>query len=280
MPALLRGNTQTYERQPTGTLKLYPDGSCEATETFRGTYAKRLENLPVALQPHPDFPTLKLFEFLGSKEPGEIYQYACVYKGILPDTDVWALMQEDVTLMSAQEPVETFWRFSYPWNDPPVTTTLLSQVQAAIDANVADITAVYPNIDPEGDASGKAAYNLWLLRRRGIDSVKVPQLSVRLSYVADASLGSWYLTVRRLISLYVGTIALDSDGTYLAINRARSVPTPGNFEFGSDEDRKRNYLLNGVSWRLQGNLLNVSEDYLLSGRSGWVPYLYERESGA
>ena len=268
------GNRTTYERQPTGTLKLYVDGSSEATETFSGVWEKRLENLPVALQPHPDYPTLRLCEFIGAKEPGNIYRYECVYKGILPKTDVWALMQEEVTLMSSQEPLETFYKFSYPYTSPPVTNTLLANIQSALDANVPDITAVYPAI-----TSSTPAWQLWNLRRRGIDSVKVPQMSVKLSYVADPYSEGWLTEVFLLLSRYVGVIAKSDYEDSVAINRARTVPRPIQFEGadGTGGDFPRDYLFNGITWRLQGGLLSVSEDYLLSGPSGWNPYLYDAE---
>lgn len=258
------GNRQTYERQPTGTLKLYADGSCEATETFTGVWEKRLENLPVALQPHPDFPTLKLYEFLGAREPGNIYHYDCVYKGILPNTDLVALMQEEVSVTTSQDPIETFWKFSYPWNSPPVTTTFLSQIQAALDANVADITAVYPAIAPEAPDGGDEAYNLWLLRRKGIDSYLALRLTAKLTFVQALADFQPYLD-----PFYVG-LARDPISANTPLANAKTVP---NKNLGN-----RNYLFSSMSWRLQGGVVSIAHEYTLSGGSGkWQPYIYGPE---
>ena len=259
-----RGNTQTYERQPTGTLKLYADGSCEATETFTGTWEKRLSNLPVALQPHPDFPTLKLYEFVGAKEPGNIYRYECIYKGILPDTDLVALMQEECSVTTSQEPVETFWKFAYPWSGPPVTTTFLANIQTALETNVSDITTIFPAIAPEAPDGGDQAYNLWLLRRKGIDSYLAMRLNAKLSYVQSVE---DFANQKYNTPFYVGLVTHITPDSRLG--KAKTIPNnPGSFT-------TRNYLFSGLSWRLQGGVVSVVEEYSLSGGNGkWQPYLY------
>lgn len=248
------GNKQTYERQPTGTLKLYADGSVEAVETFKGVYEKRLENLPVPLQPHPDFPSLQLYEFAGAKEEGNIYRYENIYKGVYAGIDLFTLMQTDVQMMTSTEPVETFWKFSYPFTSPPVTNSLLANIQAALDANVADITAVYPAI-----TSSTPAWQLWNLRRRGIDAYRMMNLTARLSYVQPTS-----TPPTAAFAIQVGTVPASST-TALARAQAKDyVP----------KTTIRNFLFNGLSWRVAGGVISITEEHQLSGPNQWNPYLY------
>ena len=106
-------------------------------------------------------------------------------------------------------------------------------------------------------------------------------MSVKLSYIADPYNEEWINNVFLLLARYVGVIAKSSYEDRVAINRARTVPRPKQFRpsdsVGVTGDFPRDYLFNGITWRLQGGLLSVSEDYLLSGPSGWTPYLYDAE---
>ena len=252
--AIQRGNTQTYERQPTGTLKLYADGSVEAVETFKGVYSKRLANLPTPLQPHPDFPSLKLYEFAGAKEEGEIYRYENIYKGVYAGIDLFTLMQTDVQMMTSNEPVESFYKFSYPYSAPPVTNTLMSQIQAALDANVADITAVYPAI-----TSSTPAWQLWNLRRRGIDAYRMMNLTARLSYVQPTS-----NPPTAAFAIQVGTVPASKTTALTRAQAAGYVPT----------STVRNYLFNGLNWKVAGGVISITEEHQLSGPNQWNSYLY------
>ncbi len=251
---ILQGNTTTYERQPTGTLKLFADGSVEAVETYKGDYAKRLPNLPIPLQEHPDFPSLKLYEFAGAKEEGNIYRYENIYKGVYGGIDLLTLMQTDVQMMTSNEPVETFWKFSYPYSAPPVTNSLMANVQSALDANVSNITSIFPAI-----TSGTPAYELWQLRRRGIEAYRMMNLTARLSYVQATS-----HPPTAAFAIQVGTVPT---APTTALQRALDsgyVPTP----------TIRNYLFNGLSWRVAGGVISINEEHQLSGPNQWNPYLY------
>lgn len=270
------GNVQTYERQPTGTLKLYADGSIEAVETYKGVYAKRMENLPVPLQAHPDFPSLKLYEFAGSKEEGNIYKYENIYKGVYSGIDLFTLMQTDVQMMTSNEPVETFWKFSYPYTSPPVNNILLAQIQAALDANLPDITAIsagpWPvtsnGIDTKPYAGAPAwtaitvnspAWQLWNLRRRGADSYRMMNLTARLSYVQPTS-----VPPTSDFAIQVGTVPATSTAALVRAQASGFVP----------KSSVRNYLFNGLSWRVAGGVISITEEHQLSGPNQWNPYLY------
>jgi hypothetical protein len=279
MPPFHVGNTTSYERQPTGTLKLFADGSVEAVETYKGVYSLRLANLPIPLASHPDFPSLKLYEFAGSKEEGEIYKYENIYKGVYAGINLLDLMQTDVQVMTSNEPVETFWKFSYPVGSPPtppVTNVLLAQVQAALDANLPDITAISAGAWPKTTngvdtkpydgapnwvaiTSGSPAYELWNLRRRGIDSYRMMNLTARLSYVQPTT-----TPPTAEFAIQVGTVPASNTTALQKAITLGYVPTPS----------VRNFLFNGLNWKVAGGAITITEEHQMSGPNKWQPYLY------
>jgi len=267
MAVIQKGKVSELIRQSDETLKQFADGTLEATIKFKCAFDKRVSFLPKVLQEHPDFPSLKLYEFGGEREPGNIWRYDCIYKGFNAGVDLWALMQEDVTVTTSQEPVETFWKFSYPWENPPVNNIVLAQIKAAIEANVTDITTLagWPKWDSESGkpiwvaiTTGTPAWELWNLLRRGVTSYRMLSISARLSYCTAAT----KLPPEEFV-LRVGT-ARDGLTNTTALSKATTVPQPS----------KRNYLFAGLNWTKQGGVIRYVEEHSLSGPNKWNPYLY------
>ena len=267
MSVIQVGNTTGLIRQSEETLKQFADGTLEATIRYKCVFDKRIQYLPEVLSEHPDFPSLKLYEFGGEREPGNIWRYDCIYKGFNKGTDLWALMQEDVSVSTSLEPVETFWKFSYPWATPPVTNTVLAQIKAAIDANVTDITTLsgWPKWDSDSTkptwvsiAVNSVPWQLWNLMRRGVTSYRMLSVSARLSYCGAATT----IPTEEFI-LRVGT-ARDGLTNTTALSKTTTVPKPS----------VRNYLFTGLNWTKQGGVIRFTEEHTLSGPNKWNPYLY------
>jgi len=275
--AKIVGAKSAFTRQPGGTIAMQADGTVEATVGYKGPTALYRQFLPTPLMPHPDFPSLKLYEFRGEEEQGEIYSYVFTYRGVFASADLFLLMQESMTVNTTQEPLETFYKFSTPFTSQPLTAMMIAQVRAALEWNV-DITTMtgWPTVaDPNlpqpptwtnvtagtpGDwTTGSLAWHLWYLKQRGIESYLQVAGTAQLTFTQPDTAVPTPDYLNRVGTLDHATTAW-----------TRSV-TVSKAVIGT-----RDWLFSGVSWRRAGGALVMTEDHSLSGPQGWNPALYTK----
>lgn len=221
--------------QPGESVSQSADGTGRALRSYKCPWTRINDFLPTPLQPHPIFSSLLLYEFNIVREEGDIGRMDYVYYGVLAK-DPLLLAQYDVTMATSSEPIETHPRYAYPPEDPPVTATELAKIQQALDTNT----------DPVGLTD--AAQNLYLKKRRGIDSYFRVGTNFRKNYITIAPPIDQYSLI----------------GLIVELNDVNApVPPTG-----------QNYIATGVSWRKQGGVIYVTEESLLSGLGGWDADLY------
>lgn len=253
---ILIGAISGLTRQAGDTIRMSADGIVEAMVSYKCPSSIYVANLPAPLQAHPDFASLLLFEFSGVREDGEIYRFDYIYKGVFGSENLFALMQENVTVNTTQEPIETLYKFAYPFDSPPVSTAQLAVIQQAMENNIQDITTMSSTAAPF--VAGSPAWTLWKLKRMGVESYLRPGVTAQLRFVAAASSGA------PISGDYLNKVGT-TDHVTTAWGHARSIPATAG---------SRTWLFSGVSWTLMGNALTVTEDHMLSGPTAWIPYIY------
>jgi hypothetical protein len=241
MPTIQIGNF-VEQYQPDGDdVKQGPDGSGEATLTFkRSSDSFTLASLPNPLSQHPKYPALRLYEAQAKREPGNIMVVTCTYRGVIVGNK-FTFSQQEFTVNTSSEPIETHPRFSSPVAAPPVSPTEIATIQKFMDNNNVPVYA----IDVFG--STKEGVLLYNKKRRGTDSY----LSVG---------GTYKLTY----------IQADVPSEYNSIGKITIAPPLAPIPPG-----KRNYLYTGLSWRKQGGVVTVNEEYTMSGFNGFDEDLYD-----
>lgn len=240
MPTIQIGNF--FEQyQPDGDdVKQGPDGSGEATLTFkRSSDLFNLASLPNPLSQHPKYSQLRLYEAQAKREPGNIMAVTCTYRGVIVGNK-YTFSQQEFTVNTSSEPIETHPLFSHPIANPPVSPTELATIQKFLDNNT---VPVYTIATTNATAAGVMLYNK---KRRGIDSYMNVGGTYKLSY-----------------------IQADIPSEYTAIGKIAIAPPLAPIPPGS-----RTYLYTGLSWRKQGGVVSVNEEYTMSGFSGWDTDLY------
>jgi hypothetical protein len=241
MPAIQIG-TFTAQYQPDGDdVRQGPDGSGEAVLTYKVTSAGfTLSSIPNPLSPHPAYPALKLYEAQAKREPGNVMAVTCTYRGVIVGNK-YTYSQQEFSATTSAEPIETHPTFSDPVAAPPVSPTELATIQKFLDNNT---VPVYTIATTGATAAGVTLYNK---KRRGIDSYFNVGGTYKLTYI-QADIPDGYNAIGKI------TIAPP----------LAPIP-PGN----------RNYLYTGLSWRKQGGVVTVSEEYTMSGFNGWDSDLYD-----
>lgn len=241
MPSIQIGNFSAQYQPDGDDVKQGPDGSGEATLTFKTTTAGfTLASLPNPLSPHPVYTQLKLYEAQAKREPGNIMVVTCTYRGVIVGNK-FTFSQQEFNVNTSAEPIETHPTFSNPVANPPVTPAELAKIQKFLDNNT---VPVYTIATTGATAAGVKLYNK---KRRGIDSY----LSVG---------GTYKLTY----------IQADVPSEYSSIGKIFIAPPLAPIPPGS-----RNYLYTGLSWRKQGGVVTVNEEYTMSGFNGWDSDLYD-----
>lgn len=241
MPTIQIGNF--FEQyQPDGDdVKQGPDGSGEATLTFkRSSDSFTLASLPNPLSEHPKYPALRLYEAQAKREPGNIMAVTCTYRGVIVGNK-FTFSQQEFSVNTSSEPIETHPLFAQPVAAPPVSPTELATIQKFLDNNT---VPVYTKAVPNATDAGVMLYNK---KRRGIDSYLSVGGTYKLSYI-QATIPSIYSGIGCIV---------------LAPPLAPVLPGT------------RNYLYTGLNWRKQGGVISVSEEYTMSGIAGWDKDLYE-----
>ena len=236
MAAIKIGNVTGAVYQPERPIHVNPDGSAQASLTYKCTTESSAAVIPAYFTPHPFLPSLKCYESDLDQEPGGIIRITSIYKGVLAD-DPESLAQHDFGRTTAEAPIETHPLFAVPYDNPPVTPTQLAAIELALQ-----------NAQPPPSTITGAALTLYNKKRRGIESYLKPggiykKTYVSADYPADALMAT------------VGKIAVP--GT--------PAPAPPTGQ---------NYLCIGISWTRQAGVVTIMEEYQLSGPGGWDPDLY------
>ena len=240
MPTIQIGNFSANYQPDGDDVKQGPDGSGEATLTYKTTTAGfTLASLPNPLSPHPAYSQLKLYEAQAKREPGNVMAVTCTYRGVIVGNK-FTFSQQEFTVNTSSEPIETHPLFSEPIANPPVSPTELATIQKFLDNNT---VPVYTKDVTNATDAGVMLYNK---KRRGIDSYLSIGGTYKLSY-----------------------IQADIPSEYTAIGKIAIAPPLAPIPPGS-----RTYLYTGLSWRKQGGVVSVNEEYTMSGFNGWDTDLY------
>ena len=240
MPTIQIGNFSANYQPDGDDVKQGPDGSGEATLTYKTTTAGfTLASLPNPLSPHPAYSQLKLYEAQAKREPGNVMAVTCTYRGVIVGNK-FTFSQQEFTVNTSSEPIETHPLFSEPIANPPVSPTELATIQKFLDNNT---VPVYTKDVTNATDAGVMLYNK---KRRGIDSYLSIGGTYKLSY-----------------------IQADIPSEYTAIGKITIAPPLAPIPPGD-----RTYLYTGLSWRKQGGVVSVNEEYTMSGFNGWDTDLY------
>lgn len=240
MPAIQVGSFITQYQPDGDDVKQGPDGSGEAVLTFkRSATGFTLASLPNPLSEHPKYSALRLYEAQAKREPGDVMVVTCTYRGVIVGNK-YTFSQQEFTVNTSSEPIETHPLFADPVANPPVSPTELANIQKFLDNNTIPI---YSRAVTNSTDAGVMLYNK---KRRGIDSYLNVGGTYKLSY-----------------------IQADIPSEYTAIGKITIAPPLAPIPPGS-----RTYLYTGLSWRKQGGVVSVNEEYTMSGFNGWDTDLY------
>ena len=266
---------------PTGyDISVGADGSCTATVTTTiPASGFTIRSLPQYGSPHPDFPTLLLWETKASREAGSLMKVISTYKGVANgNTRQQAVVEFALAL--TQDPILTHPKFcgnpsadlgqSFP--NPKINGGEIAAIDTVLKTNAAYtknssfiVQAKFNGDAPDIGAIGSTHKSTqvgrlyYMLKRQGIESY----LSVGGSYKQS----------------YVDTVIAPDIYNFLG----KVIPASANPSIGNIQQclssQKRNLLYNSLSWRVQGNLVTISQDYQMSGIGGWNAFLYLATEG-
>lgn len=237
MATIRIGNVTGAVYQSEQPLHLNPDGSAQASLTYKCAESSQFATVPAYLSPHPNFPSLLCYESDVDREPGGIIRVTSIYKGVFA-TNPDQLAQHDSQRVTTEAPIETHPKFALPRNAPPVSSANLAAIELALQNNTPAL--------PTWDAITRMLFDK---KRRGIDSYLKPGSVYKKTYVQSE----------------IPSSAL--------LNGVGKITTPGSP--APSPPAGQNYLLMGVTWAKQGGMVTVSEEYQLSGPGGWDTDIYE-----
>ena len=219
-------------------VSMAPDGSGVGVIVQRAQWAVIQNNIPVPLTPHPSFPSLLLYEFTMEREAGQLGRVTGTYRGVLANNPQ-LLMQEEASVATSAEPIETHPLFAYPPASPPVTSAQINQINQALAQN----------IDISGSLAG-AALTLYKKKLRGIDSFLRRGTTYKQNYCSN-------------------TYPTNYGGVgYIGFPGSNAPPAP------TGAASAQNYIQTALAWRRQGGVIFVSLEWQLSGLGGWDTDLY------
>ena len=230
-----------------------PDGSGQATLSFKvGGKAKDIQSyIPAYLQNHPEYSELKAYESSVSQENGEVTMVTTTYHGILGNnSDLKNLAQHEYSRVLSEAPIETHPRYAFPLDDPGITPFDIDAIELALQncTGLPSLIQNGPNVGNNGPPS-ELCIELFKKKRKGIESYYKLGSTYRISYASEDPPES---------------ALMNKVGKQFA-----SLPSPAP---ASPTDQA--YLLMGVSWTKRAGVVNITEDYQLSGVGGWDPDLY------
>ena len=237
MATIKIGNVTGAIYQAERPLHLNPDGSAQASLTYKCTSESAFVVIPAYLSTHPFIPALKCYESDLDQELGGIIRITSIYKGVLA-TNPEALAQHEYSRTTTEAPIETHPKFAVPLDNPPVSPSDLATIELALQ-----------NAQPPPPTLSVKAKLLYDKKRRGIESYLRPGGIYKKTYVSS-----------------------DIPGASL-MNKVGKIDTPESP--APTAPSGQNYLCVGVSWTRQAGIVTIREDYQLSGPGGWDPDLYE-----
>jgi hypothetical protein len=247
-------NTKVYQvEQP---LNLNPDGSAQASITFKVNVnmLQAQQYFPNYLDDHPSFPGLKAYETSATQENGIITSVTTTYHGVLANnSELKNLAQIEYSRVLSEAPIETHPRYAFPLDDPPITKFDIDAIELALQ-NCTGLPSLIQNGPNESDkaAPSELCEELFKKKRKGIESYYKLGSTYRISYCSpDPPEQSLINKIGKQFN------SLDSP-----------APAP---------PQDQAYLLMGVSWTRRAGVVNITEDYQLSGVGGWDPDLYPLE---
>jgi len=263
LPKVLSGSVSDGVMQPDGyDFRVSSDAAVTATVTYCiDANGFDLEKLPPLGSSHPDDNRLKVFEIAASRESGSIMKVALTYKGTGNDNGE-DFAQTEFNAGTTSEPIETHPKFSYPFSNPPVIPQELSAVKRALENNI-DYGKNNKFINETGESvpATQAGRLLYILKKFGIESYLNLGGTFRRTYIS-------------------AQIPIDySNVGYITIPKAMgNPPQTAPIVAGGT----RNYLQTSLTWKKQANLVTITEEFMLSGASGFNIHVYEKpqSSGA
>lgn len=239
------------------TGEIMPDGSAEFTLVQRVPWANIFQYVPQPLQPHPDFPALLYYGGSVQHEEGGMGNLVSRFRGIFSDNAA-AFMQVDGQVSTTAEPLELAPVFngnyisgSYDPDTAPVTRSDIAIVQNFLAGGSGiDPTTIDPKL------SGDVARKYFNKKLRGQDSYYRPGFVHRRHYINNE--------VPEYTEL-VGTIVDPNDLLLAGAPDIAVAPTPPSGQ---------NYLFSGLAYRIQGGVVTIDEEFILSGPGGWDIDLY------
>lgn len=237
MATIKIGNVSGAIYQAERPIHLNPDGSAQASLTYKCSNTSQYAVIPDYLTPHPFYPSLKCYESESDLEHGGIVRITSIYKGVFANNPE-ELAQHESARTLTEAPIETHPIFALPRDNPPVTPKQLAAIQLALDNAT----------EPSDSFIGEVGRKLYDKKRRGIESYLKPGSIYRKTYCSEN---------------IPGGALLDTVGK--VVNVPSPCPNPP-----SDQE----YLCMGVSWTKQAGVVTITEEYQLSGPGGWDPDLY------
>jgi len=217
-------------------IHLNPDGSGQATLTYKCTTESQFNTIPAYLTPHPFVPSLKAYESDINYEPGGIAAITTIFMGVLASNPE-SLAQHDFSRAASQEPIESHPLFALPRDNPPVSPEEYATIELALQ-----------NAQPPSPPLTGAAAKLYKFKLKGQDSYYRVGSTYRKTYVSN-------------------NIPCSSQ-----LNNVGKIKNPGSPAPSAPNDQE--YLYVGLSWNKTAGVVTITEEYLLSGLGGWEPELY------
>jgi hypothetical protein len=257
-----------------------PDGACSAVVTYTANaHNFKLTQLPVIGSAHPDFKQLKLWDTRATREAGAIMRVVSTYKGVgVPDPTLLAVYEFNLT--ATQDPILTHPKFAglpsvttgqqYP--SPKINQGEIRAINTAIStSDIYTKNNVYtPALNFNGSAPSVGTFGVarrstqigrlyYLLKTMGIESYLSPTGSLKKTFVAKNITNQMYIGLGYIVN-------------------ANNIPRVGQV-YEVCKANKRSLLYTGLSWRIQGACITVTQDYQMSGYGGWNYILYISPNG-
>ena len=257
-PAIIRGSLDTRVYQTERPLQINPDGSAQATLTYKCKIGSPFAFPVQPLQQHPFYSSLLSFDSNLTAENGGICSVSTTYRGVIvTDRQAEELADYEFTGSLSEAPLETHPRYANPPSNPAVSKFEIDAIELAIQ----NCTGLPPFVSIDGIGGmgpvGAKAIELFEKKRKGVESYYRCGMTLKKMYCKRtppsdaliAKVGKQFLTV-------------DTESTLSSTVR----PPSG-----------QNYLLMGVSWVKQAGVIMVTEEYMLSGVGGWDEQIYPKQ---
>lgn len=256
-------------------ISIGPDGACSATVTYTTNASSfKLSQMPVIGSSHPDFKQLKLWDTKATREAGNIMKVTSTYKGVgVPDPLLLAVYEFNLT--ATQDPILTHPKFAglpdvtagqqYP--SPKINQAEVRAVDLAISGGIiySKDSVFIPANNFNGTAPAEGTKGVprkstqigrlyYLLKTMGIESYLSPTGSLKKTFVARNITNQMYVGLGYIVNF-------------------NNIPKIGQVQEVCRANR-RSMLYTGLSWKIQGACITVTQDYQMSGYGGWNFFLY------